>query len=85
MGFKQQNISASRALFDAYRPQKILVSDQQADDVGCAGCHGTLLLFCNLGAEAFEHEDVGRHDNRDIVEGHFIFGLMVNHTLEELD
>lgn len=41
-------------------------------------------MFRHLGAEAFEHEDVGCHDDRDIVEGHFILGLMVNDTLEKL-
>lgn len=72
------------AFFYPYCPQKILVSYKQPDDVGSAGCHGELLLFSNLGAETFEHEDVGCHDNRDIVESHFIFCLMVNHTLEKL-
>ena len=69
---------------NAYCPQKILVSNQQPDDVGCAGCHGELLLFSHLGAEAFEHEDVGRHDDRDIVESHFILVLVVDHTVEKL-
>lgn len=67
-----------------YCPQEILVSNQQPDDVGCARCHGELLLFCYFGAKAFEHEDVGCHDDRDIVESHFILGLVVNHTLEKL-
>lgn len=75
---------ASGLFFDPHRPQKILVSNQQPDDVGRAGRHWKLLLLRDLGAEPLEHEDVGCHDNGDIVEGHFVVGLMVNHTLEEL-
>lgn len=77
-------IEFNRVLIDPYRPEKILVSDQQPDDVGCAGRHGVLLLFCHLGAEALKHEDVRCDDNRDIVECHFVLSLMVNHTLEKL-
>lgn len=69
---------------DSYRPQEVLVSDQQPDDVGCAGSHGVLLLLRNLGAKALKHEDVGRHDDGDVVEGHFVLGLVVDYTLEKL-
>lgn len=68
----------------SYRPQKILIPNQQSDNAGRAGCHGELLLLCNLGPKAFEHEDVGCHDNRHVVECHLILGLVLNHTLEKL-
>lgn len=76
--------SFNAKIFFSYSPQEILISDQQTDNVGRAGCHGELLLFCNLGPKSFKHEDVGRHDDRDIVQGHFILGLIFNDTLEKL-
>lgn len=73
----------TRAL-SSYRPQEVLVSDQQPHDVGGAGGHGVLLLLRDLRAKALEHEDVGRHDDRDVVEAHFVLGLVVDDTLEKL-
>lgn len=80
-----QNICRSLLLsFDSHRPQEVLVYNEQPHDIGGAGGHGVLLLLRDLGAEALKHEDVGRHDDGDVVEAHFVLGLVVDHTLEEL-
>lgn len=71
-------------MFAAYGPQNVLVLDEETDDAGSAGGHGVLLLPTNLGAKAFEHEDVGRHHHRHIADGHLVLVLMVGDPLEEL-
>lgn len=77
-------LSIKSHALDSYRPQEVLVSDQQSHDVGGAGRHVVLLLLRDLRAKALEHEDVGRHDDGDVVEAHFVLGLVVDDTLEKL-
>lgn len=68
----------------SYRPEQVLVADEQPDDVSRASGHSELLLFTDLTAEALAHEDVGRHHHCNIVQRHLIPVLMVSHSLEEL-
>lgn len=82
--FCEEMLSIESRALGSYRPQEVLVSDQQPHDIGSAGSHGVLLLLRDLGAKALEHEDVGRHDDGDVVEAHFVLGLVVDHALEKL-
>lgn len=77
-------VSIESDALDSYRPQEVLVSDQQPHDIGGASGHGVLLLLRDLRAKALEHEDVRCHDYGDVVEAHFVLGLVVDHTLEKL-
>lgn len=69
---------------ETHRPEEVLVADEQPDDVSSAGGHGELLLFADLTAETLTHEDVGSHHHCNVVQGHLIPVLTVDHSLEEL-
>lgn len=69
---------------DSYRPEQILVSDEQADNVSHPCGHVELLLLGDLAAEALEHEDVGSHHHGDVVQSHLVLLLVIHHPSEKL-